>query len=190
MNRVIGLLLTAAFPGAVAVAAEEHATHAAPSLGSLLLPTLNFATFAVLFWYFAWPLIVGALAERRKLAEKEISEADESKRAAEALMAEIEARRAGLRETGERLVRELRADAEHERQRLLEAARQSVGRIRRDAELVGAQESEQAARRIRKEVAAQVVSQVVAKLRDRVTPADEERFAREFAAAVESGAAR
>jgi F0F1-type ATP synthase membrane subunit b/b' len=190
MNRIIGVLLTAAFPGAVAVAAEEHAAHAAPSLGSLLLPTLNFATFAVLFWYFAWPLIVGALAERRKLAEKEISEADEASRTAAAMLADIEARRAGLRETGERLVRELRSDAEHERERLLGAARQSVERIRKDAQLLGAQESEQAARRIREEVAAQVVSQAVAKLREQLTPADEERFAHEFVSAVESGAAR
>jgi F-type H+-transporting ATPase subunit b len=135
-------------------------------------------------------LIVGALAHRRKLAEKEISEADATRRAAEATMADIEARRAGLRETGERLVRDLRADAEHERERLLEAARQSVDRIRKDAQLLGAQESEQAARRIREEVAAQVVSQVVAELREQLTPADEERFAREFVGAVESGATR
>jgi F0F1-type ATP synthase membrane subunit b/b' len=135
-------------------------------------------------------LIVGALAERRKLAEKEISEADEASRTAAAMLADIEARRAGLRETGERLVRELRSDAEHERERLLGAARQSVERIRKDAQLLGAQESEQAARRIREEVAAQVVSQAVAKLREQLTPADEERFAHEFVSAVESGAAR
>jgi F-type H+-transporting ATPase subunit b len=190
MNRVIGVLLTAALPVTVAVAAEEHAAHAAPSLGSLLLPTLNFAIFAGLFWYYAWPLIVGALAARRKLAEKEISEADETSRAAATMLADIEARRAGLRETGERLVRELRTDAERERERLLEAARQSADRIRKDAQLLGAQESEQAARRIREEVAAQVVSLVVAKLREQLTPGDEERFVREFVGAVESGATR
>src|SRR5262249_58453603 len=105
MNRIVGVLLTAALPGAVAVAAEEHAAHAAPSLDSLLLPTLNFATFAVLFWYYAWPLVVGALAERRKLAEKEISEADETSRAAGVMIADIEARRSGLRETGDPLGR-------------------------------------------------------------------------------------
>jgi F0F1-type ATP synthase membrane subunit b/b' len=190
MNRVIGVLLTAALPGAVAVAAEEHAAHAAPSIGTLALPIVNFVIFVGVFWHFAWPLIAGALTERRKLAEKEIAEADETRRAAEAMMADIEARRAGLRETGERLVRELRTDAEHERQRLLEAARQSADRIRKDAQLLGGQESEQAAHRIREEVAAQVVSLVVAKLREQLTPGDEERFVREFVGAVESGATR
>jgi F-type H+-transporting ATPase subunit b len=190
MNRVIGVLLTAALPGAVAVAAEEHAAHAAPSLGSLVLPTVNFAIFALLFWYFAWPLIVGALAGRRKLAEREISEADETNRVAATMLADIEARRAGLRETGERLVRDLRTEAEREREHLLEAARQSAERIRNDARLLGVQEGAQAARRIREEVAAQVISLVVAKLREQLTRDDEERFAREFVGAVESGETR
>jgi F0F1-type ATP synthase membrane subunit b/b' len=190
MNRLIGVLLTAALPGAVAVAAEEHTAHATPSLGSLALPFANFAIFVGLFWYFAWPLIVDALAARRKLAEKEILDADQTSRAAAATLADIEALRAGLHETGARLSRELRTDAEHERQRLLETARESAERIRKDAELLGTQEGERAARRIREEVATKVVSLVVAKLREQLTPGDEERFVREFVGAVESGATR
>jgi F0F1-type ATP synthase membrane subunit b/b' len=106
------------------------------------------------------------------------------------MLADIEARRAGLRETGERLVRDLRTEAEREREHLLEAARQSAERIRNDARLLGVQEGAQAARRIREEVAAQVISLVVAKLREQLTRDDEERFAREFVGAVESGETR
>jgi F-type H+-transporting ATPase subunit b len=188
MSRVIRVsqLLFATLPG-VAIAAEEHASHGAPSLGSLVLPILNFATFAALFWYFAWPLIVRALSERKKLVEKEIAEADEIRRSAAALLADIEARRAGLRGTGDRLVREIRAEAEREREHLLETARQGAERIRNDARLLAEQEANRAARVIREEVAAQVIAEVVAKLREQLTRDDEERFAREFVAAVEGG---
>ncbi len=192
MNRVVRVLLAAALalPGAIAVAAEEHAAHAVPSLGSLVLPAINFATFVALFWYFAWPLIVAALAERRKLVEKEISDAEETNRAAAAMHADIEARRASLREAGERLLQELRAEADRERERLLASARQNAERIRTDARLLGAQEGAQAARRIREEVAEQVIALVVGQLRERLTRDDEERFASEFVSAVESGEAR
>ncbi|MET0153970.1 MAG: ATP synthase F0 subunit B [Candidatus Binatia bacterium] len=191
MNRVTRakLLLAAALP-AVAIAAEEHAAHTAPSLGSLVLPILNFATFAGLFWYFAWPLIVGALSERRRLVEKEIAEADEVRRTAAAMLADIEARRAGLNETADRLVREIRAEAEREREHLLEAARRGAERIRDDARLLAEQEGNRAARLIREEVAARVIAEVVAKLQEQLTRDDEERFSREFVAAVESGEMR
>jgi F-type H+-transporting ATPase subunit b len=191
MNRLTRalLLLAAALP-AVAIAAEEHAAHTAPSVGSLVLPLLNFATFAALFWYFAWPVIVGALSARRKLVEKEIAEADEIHRTAAAMLADVEARREGLRETGDRLVRDLRAEAERDRDHLLEAARQSAERIRNDAQLLGEQEGTRAAQSIREEVAARVIAEVVSKLRERLTRDDEERFVREFVNAVESGELR
>jgi F0F1-type ATP synthase membrane subunit b/b' len=103
------------------------------------------------------------------------------------MLADIEARQAGLRETADRLVREIRAEAEREREHLLEAARQGAERIRNDSRLLAEQEGNRAARLIREEVAAQVIAQVVAKLREQLTHEDEERFAREFVAAVEGG---
>jgi F-type H+-transporting ATPase subunit b len=192
MNFVVRVLLAVAvaLPGAVAAAAEKHAAHAAPSLGSLVLPAINFGTFVALFWYFAWPLILTALTERRKLVEKEISDAEEANRAAAAMLTDIEARRAHLREEGERLLQELRAEADRERGRLLAAARENAERIRNDARLLGAQEGAQAARRIREEVAEQVIALVVGQLRQRLTRDDEERFASEFVSAVESGETR
>ncbi len=188
MNRVIraSQLVFPALPG-VAIAAEEHSSHGAPSLGSLVLPILNFATFAALLWHFTWPLIVRALSERKKLVEKEIAEADEIRRTAAAMLADIEARRAGLRGAGDRLLREIRAEAEREREHLLEAARQGAERIRHDARLLAEQEGNRAARLIRENVAAQVIAQVVAELREQLTRDDEERFAREFVAEVEAG---
>ena len=107
-----------------ALAAEhgEHAAHAAPSISTLFLPVINFALFAFVFARFAWPALRGALIERRKVVEKELAEGENARKEAKAMLAEIEARRAGLAAEGERLVREMREEAEHERAALVTAA--------------------------------------------------------------------
>src|SRR5437879_13809732 len=87
----------------LASAAEEHAAHGAPALSSLFLPLINFATFAALFGYFAWPVIVSALAERRRLVEQDIAEAARVHPEASGLLDEIRARRARLAAAAARL---------------------------------------------------------------------------------------
>jgi len=170
----------------VAVAAGEHEVQSLTT--SLFLPTLNFAGFVFLLYWFAWPALLHALAERRRVIEHELSEADRAQREAEALRSEVEARSAHLGEEGERLMREFRAEAEAERARLLEAARQIAERIRADARLLGEQETRRAARQLREQVADQVIARVKAALRERLTKEDEERFLKKFVSAVETGA--
>jgi F-type H+-transporting ATPase subunit b len=188
MSRVrwiIAALAVAMYAG-IASAAEERGAHGA-SLTSLFLPIINFATFVGLFVYFAWPLIVSALADRRRLVVKEIAEADQVHREAAAMLDEIRTRSGRLAEDGARLERELRAEAERDRRRVVDEARQTAERIRADARLVAEQEAARAAKRIREQVADQVIDRVVGLLRERLTPADEERFVREFGTAVEQG---
>ena len=183
-------VFAAAWAG-VAAAAEEHGEHAAdaaPSISTLVLPIANFTIFAFVFARYAWPPLRGALVERRKLVEKELAEGDRARKEAQAILAEIEARRAGLAAEGERLIREMREEAEHERTALVAAARQTADRIRSDARLLGEQEAERAAKAIREEVAGKVVARVAEALRERVKPEDEARFADEFVATVEQAA--
>jgi F-type H+-transporting ATPase subunit b len=180
--------VTSLLAGGTAFAAEAHGGHEAPSLTtSLFLPIFNFASFAFLLYWFAWPLLLSALAERRRVIENELSEADRAQREAAAMHAEVEACRAHLAEEGARLTRGLRAEAEADRARLLEAARQSAERIRADARLLAAQETARAGRQIREQVAEQVIARVTAALRERLTREDEERFVNEFVSAVEKG---
>jgi F-type H+-transporting ATPase subunit b len=189
IHRLTSLATATALLAAwVAFAADAHGEHEAASLTtSLFLPILNFAGFVFLLYWFAWPALLSALAERRRLIENELSEADRAQREAAAMHAEVEARRAHLGEEGERLMRELRAEAESERARLLEAARQSAERIRADARLVAEQEAGRVGRQIREHLADQVIARVAAALRERLTKDDEERFVREFVSAVEPG---
>ena len=172
-------------------AAKEHgaeAAHAAPSISTLFLPAVNFAIFVFLFSRYAWPLLRDTLAERRRVVEKELAEADRARKEAEALLAEVQARRAGLAAEGERISREMRDEAEHERAALVAAGRQTAERIRSDARLLGEQEAARAAKAIREEVAAKVIARVAAILREQVKADDEARFVDEFVATVEQAA--
>jgi len=181
---VVGLAASAAL-GAEPHAAAEHA-----SIVSLFLPILNFVLFAVLFWRYAWPVIRAALLDRRRTVEREIAESDRVHREAEDSLAEIQARRARVQEEGARLIDELRAQGRQERERLIAAARQGAERIRADVRLRAEQEAMRAAHEVRAEIAERVVARVAAALRERVTADDEQRYATEFVAAVESGDAR
>jgi F-type H+-transporting ATPase subunit b len=191
VRRASGILFAAVLLAVCTVfAAEPHQAHGQPSLGSLVLPLINFAIFVGLFWYFAWPVITSALLDRRRVVEKELAESDRVHREAAAMLAEVEARRARVQEEGARLVDELRAEARSERERLVQAARNSAERIGTDARLLAEQEAMRAAHAIREEVADQVIQRVVGALRERLTVEDEQRFVSEFVGAVESGGLR
>jgi F-type H+-transporting ATPase subunit b len=191
MNRIAPplVLLWGAVGAGIAFAAEKHGAHAEPTISSLFLPLVNFALFAFLFARYAWPVIRGALTERRTVVVKELSEAEAGRKEAAALLADIEGRRARLREEGERITREMRADAERERAALLETARHTAERIRSDAILLGEQEAARAAQVIREEIAGKVVALVSRALRERLDEADERRFVHEFVATIEREAA-
>jgi F-type H+-transporting ATPase subunit b len=183
------LLIAASFLGGeLVLAAETHGGSEGPSLtNTLFLPLFNFTVFVVLLYWFAWPAVLSALAERRRSIENELSEADRAQREATTMHAEIVARRAQLAAEAERLERSLREEAEADRRRLLEAARRSAERIREDARLLAEQEGARAGREIRQQVAAQVIARVTGALRERVTREDEERFVRAFLSAVDTG---
>jgi F-type H+-transporting ATPase subunit b len=170
-----------------ALAAEGHAAHELASPTSLFLPIVNFSIFLYLLFHYAWPVVRDALVDRRKLVEKELSDADRAYQQAKAMRAEVEARRARIREDAERLIGEMKLEAERDGAALLEAARQSAERIRRDARLLGDQEGARAAHAVRGEVAEQVVARVAALVRQRLTAEDEQRFVGEFVSAIETG---
>jgi F-type H+-transporting ATPase subunit b len=169
----------------VVAAAEKAEAHGPASISTLFLPLVNFAIFAFVIQRYAWPALRGALVDRRKTVERDLAEADRARTEAQALLADIETRRAGVAAEGERMLREMRQEAEHERAALVDAAKKSADRIRADARLLGEQEGDRAARSIREEVAAKVVANVARVLRERVGPEDEARFVDEFVATAE-----
>jgi F-type H+-transporting ATPase subunit b len=179
------VLLVSAGWANFALAAEEAVHHEPASIASLFWPVVNFAIFVGILARYAWPVVREALVERRKAVENELAHGDRARAEAQAALAAIEARRASLAAERERIIQQLRQEAEHDRAAIISAARKTAERIREDARLVGEQEADRTARTIREEIAARVVANVAAALRERVTGDDEARFIADFVATVE-----
>ena len=132
----VALAIALAAAGTALAAEAPHGEHHAPSIGTLVLPIINFSIFAFILWRYAWPAIKTTLADRLKTVGKQLTESEAALRDARAALESIETLRARSREDGEKLIAELRAEGERQAGALLTAARSMADRIRRDAELV------------------------------------------------------
>ncbi|MGH9481171.1 MAG: hypothetical protein ACRD1L_03680 [Terriglobales bacterium] len=144
---------------------------------ALNLAVLVWFLYKVLFRGAGWS-IPKALRDRGRGIEERIGGAERSHREAEARLAAIEARVAGLPAAVAALQREAEAEAAGEYQRLVEASRQDAERILRQ----GRQEMEAAAKLAQKELkglaAALAVDLAAQRIRERLTPEQDEAVVR------------
>jgi len=157
---------------------EHHADPA--SIGTLLLPVINFALFCALIAKF----LVGPIREYFRARTERIREALASgaraRQDADALRAQLARDLADLPALRERLKAELRTTAEHERDQLLALARSTADRLREDARLVAEHELHGAREALRAEVIDEAIREATALVRAALKPEDQERFVREF----------
>jgi F-type H+-transporting ATPase subunit b len=183
----VGPAVWIAMQGSIAFAAETaHGEHHAPSIGTLVLPVINFSIFAFILARFAWPAIVASLADRRKTVERQIGEAETALREARASLEQIEGLRARSREDGEKLVAEFRQEGETQAGSLLTSARRMAERLRRDAELLAQQEKDRAAHEIRSQVADLVIRRATVLVRQRFGEPEQRRAVEDFLSEVGS----
>jgi F-type H+-transporting ATPase subunit b len=183
--RKIGLVVALVAP-AVAFASEAaHGEHA-PSIGTLVLPIVNFAIFSFVLWRYAWPALRSALADRQAGVSRELSEGDVAHREARTELEKIEALRARSREDADKLIAEIREEGEAQARALLDQARRSAERIRRDAELLAAQEGARAAHGIRAEAADRIVARATEIVRQRFGEGEQRRAVADFLSEVRS----
>ncbi len=166
---------------------EHHSDPA--SIGTLLLPAINFALFCALIAKF----LVGPIREYFRARTKRIRDALASgaraRQEADALRAQLTRDLADLPALRERLKAELRTTAEHERDQLLTLAGHTADRLREDARLVAAQELQSAREALRAEVIDEAVREATAIVRATLKPEDQERFVRDFTQQVKEARA-
>jgi len=157
---------------------EHHAD--AASIGTLLLPVINFALFCALIARY----LVGPTREYFRARTERIREALESgaraRREADSLRAQLQRDLADLPALRERLKAELRTTAEHERDQLLALATKTAERLREDARLVAEHELQAAREELRAEVIDEAIREATTIVRGALTPDDQARFVREF----------
>ncbi|HEV7732306.1 MAG TPA: ATP synthase F0 subunit B [Candidatus Binatia bacterium] len=161
----------------------EHGAHH-PSITELVYPAANFALFvALIVWQGRGPIKEFFRARTERLREA-LAAGATARKEAEALRAQLQRDLADLPALRERLKNDLRATAERERDTLLEQARVAAERIRNDARLLADQETAAAQRDVRAEVIDEAIRSATAIVRESLTPADQERFVRDFAGAA------
>jgi F-type H+-transporting ATPase subunit b len=161
----------------------EHGAHH-PSILDLVYPAINFGLFlALIIWQGRGP-IKEFFRERTERLRDALAAGANARREAQELRAQIERDLAGLPQLREKLKNELRSAAEREREKILQQARALSERIRNDARLLADQETAAAKREVRNEVIEEAIRSATGIVRQALTPADQERFVRDFVGAA------
>jgi F-type H+-transporting ATPase subunit b len=174
--------LPAMFLATLALAAEAEHGHGEGGvpIATILFSTINLLIFAFVLNRYAVPAVRLWVRTRRNLIVTELEEAAAARGEALRLKAEWEERIAKLGETIRQMRDQARQDAERERERILADAHRFAEAIHRDAERTIAAE----VRTMRAELRAKVVREAVRlaeeQVRQKWTPADQERFVSEF----------
>lgn len=167
---------------ALAFASEEAGGHES----HFFWHAVNLALIVGVIVYFARSPIQTFMAERRQSIEQNLETAKRELEAAEARLAECNARVDSLDREIEEIRGAVRSQAETERDRLLTDARAAADRIRRDAVIAVEQEGRRARDELREEAAEIAVRLAGDLLKRQVGDADRARLVDEFVASIES----
>jgi len=185
-GRVPGLALATTLSLLPALARGSEAAHEQGGIPwmTLLFTFVNFAIFCWLIAHYAMPLLRDYARGRHDRVVAELEAAAQTRREAEQLKAQWEARLAALDKEVQEIRAQATADAARERDTLLRAAAKTAEAIRNDARRTAAQEVRQAEAALRQAVVQQATALATQLVRDRLTPADQDRFVGEFVTQV------
>jgi F-type H+-transporting ATPase subunit b len=177
----------------VAQAAEGAEGAAGAHEGGVPWSTVGFQTMTLIVFvgvlYFVARRPVGdALKDRALRIKNQIEETSRLKTEAKARHDEIEARLASLDQRVTAMRGEAEADAAREAERIRERAQADAARIRETAERTIREEAARARNELRNEAVQLSIRLAGDALQRAITPADQDRLAREFLAAVDEDA--
>jgi F-type H+-transporting ATPase subunit b len=173
------VLAAVLLPAAVFAAAGEGST-TGRQLYDLVMRIINFAIlFGVLIYFLRKParsFIENSLQTIRKL----ITDAEETRKIAEANMKEAEEKLAGLSREIEELMEHAREESEAEKARVLSEAEEAVERLKREASQAIQQELKKSQEELRNEVAEIAVTIAREIIQENIQEKDHTRFIAEY----------
>jgi F-type H+-transporting ATPase subunit b len=147
----------------------------------VILQFLNFGVLVFLLVRFGGKGIKELLRNRHLEVKKNIEEAGVLRAEAEKQLREYEAKLAGIDKEMADLLAKVRSDAEAEKRRVLAAAQEASARMRKDNELLLQQEARRLEIELRREAVLIAVEMAREILKNKITDADQQRLAQEFA---------
>jgi F-type H+-transporting ATPase subunit b len=183
---VVGATTTFTLLHAAVAFGADHgdAGHAAPSIGDLLLPAINFSLFLVIIVRYVVPAVRQYFRQRQTEITDAVEQARALLAAATEARAAAEARRTRLATESETIRKDLVTAAAAQAERTRARADDNGRRRLADATLVAEQERRRALQAIRDEVAALATERAERAIRSALSADDQRRFLRDFLADV------
>lgn len=174
------LILTAVLIPAAALAAASEGSSTGRHLYDLVMRIINFAILLGALIYFlrkpAKSFIENSIETIRNL----ITDAEKTRKTAEAKMKEAEDKLAGLSKEVEELMQHARQEGEAEKARVLTEAEEAVEKLKREVSLAIQQELKKSTEELRNEVAEIAVTIAREIIRDNIQEKDHKRFVSEY----------
>jgi len=161
-----------------------------PKSAPFVLMVLNFVVLLVVLAKWGWPVASKLAADRHDQIKNALEEAAALRKKAADKLAEYEDRIKAANAEIAKMVEGMRADAAADRKRIIAAAEAQSAQMQKDAEQRIAAELELARARLTREVAVAAIAATEKLLRDKVTPADQQRLVGGFIADIGGKEAR
>jgi F-type H+-transporting ATPase subunit b len=147
-----------------------------------LATVLNFAVLVFLAVRYGKKPLAEALSKRKETILRDIQEASRLRSAAEARLREYEVKLERITEELDQIKAEFREQGERDRDRIVREANERRELMKKDAEFLLSQELKQMRLDLLRETVDEAVRRAHELLLQRLTPADQERFAEQFLA--------
>jgi len=147
-----------------------------PKSAPFVLMVLNFVVLLAVLAKWGWPVASKLAADRHDQIKNALEEAAALRKKAADKLAEYESRIKAANAEIATMVEGMRADAAADRKRIIAAAEAQSAQMQKDAEQRIAAELELARAKLTREVAAAAIAATEKLLRDKVTPADQQRL--------------
>lgn len=136
IRSILILSLIFSLPAAVFAAAQQGEAnpfdgHRADSIFSVIA----FAGLLFVLWRFAWKPLLGALNARQEYIEKQISDAEATKKEAQGVLNDYHKKLAGFEDEGAKILESRRKQAEEEGQKIIAKVKEEVDEIKARAQI-------------------------------------------------------
>jgi len=167
---------------------DTNDPHAEPMAPALVFALVNFAIFAGVLVWKAGPIVRGYTRERHDTIRDALEEGARLREEAQVKLADYSKRIAGVEAEVDQLIADIRATAEAERAKILAQAETQAAALRTEADQRIAAEIVQARLELHREVMVQALAIAEKLIRDKASPADQQKLFDGFVADLDATA--
>lgn len=160
--------------------ASTEGGHAAPGIGSLLFPLINFVLFLILLYILAFPRLKNFFVERSSIIRKALQDAEQAKLLAESTFKEYEQKLRNLDKEVQEIREMVKKEGELEKQRIIAEAGREAESLKKQAQYIAEQEVKKAKHELQREVARLSLERAEKMVREHINNDDQIRLITDY----------